>query len=433
MMSPGTTVAATPARPPTVAANTGCDGAAGVVEGAGTDGAGDGFALLLGQLAASTAMPADAAATAVAEQALDDLPDELEPADPQCPIDAVLALLSAALPVEPAATGAAEASMPASPPGNAVAESTALPVLGTTPAPAASDVPPLPTSASNDARAAGSATTSATTPAATLLAARQWLAGARGDAGNDAKPVATTPATSRAAEAADETAKKISAPFLANPAPGGGDAAGDAYASSDFDRGSGAMSGTDAKTASAALEGLRTSTSTTFEAALSALAQRVAQTAPSNQSAAPVVVDAALPPPDSAQFGDELGAKVVWMTDQKIGHAELRLSPADLGVVDVKLKLDGDQISADFHAHRAETREAIDSSIPKLRELLSQQGLQLAHAGVGGQDGRESRQFASGAASLTQPAFGGEGAADGISANETIVVARQRGLLDEYA
>jgi len=145
---------------------------------------------------------------------------------------------------------------------------------------------------------------------------------------------------------------------------------------------------------------------------------------------APVELPPHLPRPDlqGDAFADEIGTSMRWMADQKIGHAHIRISPQDLGPIEVRLHLDGDRVSADFSSAQPDVRQALEQSIPRLRDMLGQSGFQLSHAGVGHQDG--GRQQEGGRA---RP---GAGDQDGGAADNAPVSARQirlRGLLDAYA
>lgn len=144
-------------------------------------------------------------------------------------------------------------------------------------------------------------------------------------------------------------------------------------------------------------------------------------------AAAPAVVPG--PPLDAAdpELGGELGTRLQWMADQKIGHAEIRLNPAELGPVEVRLRLDGDKILADFSSTSADARQAIEQSLPRLREQLDAAGLQLAQAGVG--DGRRED------GARAQEGAGIPGGASGDDGSEIAAApaARAQGLLDAYA
>ncbi|MHC1653752.1 flagellar hook-length control protein FliK [Stenotrophomonas maltophilia] len=130
-------------------------------------------------------------------------------------------------------------------------------------------------------------------------------------------------------------------------------------------------------------------------------------------------------------FDQAIGARLGWLADQKIGHAHIRLSPDDMGPVDVRLQVNGDKVHASFSSPHVEVRQALESSLPRLRELLGEQGFQLAHADVGhqasGGDGHASgRPGAGGMAGDGEPSPGDAS----VSSAQLI---RQRGLLDAYA
>lgn len=131
-------------------------------------------------------------------------------------------------------------------------------------------------------------------------------------------------------------------------------------------------------------------------------------------------------------YGDELGSSVVWMADQRISHAEVRVVPDHLGPIDVRLQLDGAQVHATFLSAQPEVRHALEASLPRLRDLLGQHGLQLAQADVGQrqQDPRAARGnqvIANGRDANNQ---GDDALAPLASAMPARVM---RGLLDEYA
>jgi flagellar hook-length control protein FliK len=130
-------------------------------------------------------------------------------------------------------------------------------------------------------------------------------------------------------------------------------------------------------------------------------------------------------------FPDEIGAHLKWMADQKVGHAHLRVSPDEMGAVDIRLKLDGDRVSADFSATQADVRQALEQSLPRLRELLGQHGFQLAHADVG--QGQQSRQQGDGGSRVNTPGGTLDLPEDGAVTTVSVASLRGRGLLDAYA
>lgn len=111
--------------------------------------------------------------------------------------------------------------------------------------------------------------------------------------------------------------------------------------------------------------------------------------APARAGALSPTAPLALPANPNGGFDDGFGARIAWMAEQRIGHAQIRLNPEHVGPIDVRVQLDGDRVSAEFHSAHAEVRQAIEASLPRLREMLGQHGMQLGQADVGhGQSGR---------------------------------------------
>jgi len=149
-------------------------------------------------------------------------------------------------------------------------------------------------------------------------------------------------------------------------------------------------------------------------------------------SRAAAAVQANAPIPLDTGFDDGFSSRIAWLADQKVGHAEIRITPDHLGAIDVRLQIDGNRVNAEFNSAQPDVRHALESSLPRLKEMLGQQGLQLGQADVGQRQAQQ--QGSSGSAS---PAFGG-GNERGDAANDAgwsrgPVVRASRGLLDEYA
>ena len=89
------------------------------------------------------------------------------------------------------------------------------------------------------------------------------------------------------------------------------------------------------------------------------------------------------------QWADDFGQKITWLATQNRQHAELHLNPAHLGPLDITLKLNGDQATALFSSPHAAVREAIEQSLPKLREMFADNGIMLGGATVSDQSQRK--------------------------------------------
>jgi len=58
------------------------------------------------------------------------------------------------------------------------------------------------------------------------------------------------------------------------------------------------------------------------------------------------------------------------MNNKSISAAEIKLNPAHLGPISVRIDVNQDQATIMFTAQHADVKEAIEASIPKLREML---------------------------------------------------------------
>jgi flagellar hook-length control protein FliK len=87
-------------------------------------------------------------------------------------------------------------------------------------------------------------------------------------------------------------------------------------------------------------------------------------------------------PVGSPQWKDEVSTHILLMAVNGREAASLRLSPEHLGPVEVRISVDDGKASVYFGAANADTRSALEQSLPRLRELFATQGLVLADAGV---------------------------------------------------
>ena len=110
--------------------------------------------------------------------------------------------------------------------------------------------------------------------------------------------------------------------------------------------------------------------------------------APSQTSAVGQSVLTMQPSVTSEAWGKVLSSRVVWMAREGVQQAELRLNPARLGPVEVKLHMNNDAsqtASVTFVAAHAATRDALEQALPRLRESFQENGMNLADANVSDQ------------------------------------------------
>lgn len=84
----------------------------------------------------------------------------------------------------------------------------------------------------------------------------------------------------------------------------------------------------------------------------------------------------------SPMFAQELGERIVWMSSRHGQMADIAINPPHLGPVEVKLSFAGGEAGAQFFSPHPQVREAIESALPRLREMLAEAGVTLGQAQV---------------------------------------------------
>ena len=88
----------------------------------------------------------------------------------------------------------------------------------------------------------------------------------------------------------------------------------------------------------------------------------------------------------------QLAEKVRWMVNTKNLVAEIRLDPAELGSVNVKVALSGESVTVNFVVQSQQARDAVDTATPKLREMLAEKGIELGQSSVNQESGGQQNQ-----------------------------------------
>ncbi|MGE5027685.1 MAG: flagellar hook-length control protein FliK, partial [Betaproteobacteria bacterium] len=101
-----------------------------------------------------------------------------------------------------------------------------------------------------------------------------------------------------------------------------------------------------------------------------------------------------VPKVGSVEWGGAVGEKVIWMANQNHQVAELHLNPPNLGPLEVRLTISNDQASAMFVSPHSTVRDAIETALPRLREMLADNGITLGNASVGAESfGQQQQAF----------------------------------------
>ncbi|GFD96858.1 hypothetical protein KUL156_22970 [Alteromonas sp. KUL156] len=78
----------------------------------------------------------------------------------------------------------------------------------------------------------------------------------------------------------------------------------------------------------------------------------------------------------------QLNEKIRWMVNARNTMAEIRLDPPELGSMQVRVNVAGDAASVSFVVQSQQAKDALADAMPKLRDMLSEQGIELGDAQV---------------------------------------------------
>jgi flagellar hook-length control protein FliK len=92
--------------------------------------------------------------------------------------------------------------------------------------------------------------------------------------------------------------------------------------------------------------------------------------------------DKLMPAVGTPAWDQALGQKIVWMAQGGEQSATLTMNPPDLGPMQVVLSVSNNQASVDFMSAQPEVRQALENALPRLREMMSESGVQLGQANV---------------------------------------------------
>ena len=77
---------------------------------------------------------------------------------------------------------------------------------------------------------------------------------------------------------------------------------------------------------------------------------------------------------DSAEFAQGLSDRVSYMVGNGLNGAKLQINPPQLGPIELRIAVSGNHAQVWMVTHSAVARDALESSAPKLRDMLNAQG-----------------------------------------------------------
>ena len=167
------------------------------------------------------------------------------------------------------------------------------------------------------------------------------------------------------------------------------------------------------------------------------LANATTAAAPGNTTPSQQSIYSAL---GSSGWANEFSQRISWMsTGQNNQIAELHLNPPDLGPLNVVLKMSDNQATVAFTSPHSAVRDAVENAMPKLREILADNGITLGNTTVSDQPQRDGNSAAftgqqsqqQGGRWTTQPSAQAEISAQPVLPRKG--VQRHDGMVDTFA
>ncbi|MGX1924462.1 flagellar hook-length control protein FliK [Vibrio sp. NH-7] len=102
---------------------------------------------------------------------------------------------------------------------------------------------------------------------------------------------------------------------------------------------------------------------------------------------------------------DQVAERVQMMMSKNLKNIDIRLDPPELGRMQIRMNMNGDGATVHFTVANQQARDALEQSMPRLREMLAQQGVQLGDTSVQQQSSgqQQNRYAASGQGQGGQP------------------------------
>ncbi|MGF1911087.1 flagellar hook-length control protein FliK [Vibrio kasasachensis] len=129
-------------------------------------------------------------------------------------------------------------------------------------------------------------------------------------------------------------------------------------------------------------------------------AQQLGQAAGQNSVNGLVRAEPTAQPQPTMQLNREMASEQVseriqMMMSKNLKNIDIRLDPPELGRMQIRMNMNGDNATVHFTVANQQARDIVEQAMPRLREMLAQQGLQLGDTSVQQQaSGQQQGQYA---------------------------------------
>ncbi|HAT1658324.1 TPA: flagellar hook-length control protein FliK [Legionella pneumophila] len=84
-----------------------------------------------------------------------------------------------------------------------------------------------------------------------------------------------------------------------------------------------------------------------------------------------------------SQWSNQLSEHIVWLGHQEIKSALIKIHPEELGPLEINVNVVKDNASVNISTHSVYVKEIVDQALPRLREMMAQQGINLSEVHIG--------------------------------------------------
>ncbi|MDW3094365.1 MAG: flagellar hook-length control protein FliK [Gammaproteobacteria bacterium] len=92
--------------------------------------------------------------------------------------------------------------------------------------------------------------------------------------------------------------------------------------------------------------------------------------------------------------GDDLAQQIIWAKNNNASQVRIAMSPEHLGALEINIEGDIDGLNIQFTTQNASAKDALETFMPRLKDMLEQNGLNLQNANVSQQDKGQRDNFA---------------------------------------
>jgi len=93
---------------------------------------------------------------------------------------------------------------------------------------------------------------------------------------------------------------------------------------------------------------------------------------------------------------DQMAERVQVMLSKNLKNIDIRLDPPELGKMHIRMNMNSDGATVHFTVANQHARDALEQSMPRLREMLNNQGVQLGDTSVQQQNSGQQQRYAAG-------------------------------------